>query len=166
MRSLYILTSVKVPGSLLCHLRNLDKVIWEGLMALEVSMADNSHVIQVRHNCINEWGERAPLSGAGIDHKVILGGGAVGFHLGPDFITTVHCAEECSKPLRPVKLGKDCVDDGKAHYIKGLFLIKKGYRSILLKGIDQVNDHLDIDDIFPAISSRDEAPLVVANFFG
>jgi hypothetical protein len=122
-------------------------------MALEVSMANNSHVIQVRHNCIDEWGEWAPLSGAGINRKVILGGGAIGFHLVPDFITAVHCAEECSKPLQPIKLGEGRVDGGIAHHIKGLFLIKKGYRSILLVGIDQVNDHLDIDDIFPAILS-------------
>jgi hypothetical protein len=114
-------------------------------MALEVSKAD---VIQVCHNCIDEWGEQAPLSGARIDCKVILGGGAVGFHLGPDFITAIHCAEECSKPLWLVKLDKDNVDGGKAYHIKGLFLIKKGYRSIILAGIDQVNDHLDIDDIF------------------
>jgi hypothetical protein len=111
-------------------------------------------------------GRASTLSGAGIDRKVILGGGAIGFHLGPDFITAVHCAEECSKPFRPVKLGEDRVDGGKAHHIKGFFLIKKGYCFVLLAGIDQVNDHLDIDDIFPAISSRDEAPLVVANFFG
>jgi hypothetical protein len=44
--------------------------------------------------------------------------------------------------------------------ISKAFLDQERLRSVLLAGIDQVNDHLDIDDIFPAISSQDEAPFV------
>jgi hypothetical protein len=46
----------------------------------------------------------------------------------------------------------------------GFFLIQKGHSSVLLVGFDTVNDHLDIDDVFPTILSWDETLLVVANF--
>jgi hypothetical protein len=42
----------------------------------------------------------------------------------------------------------------------------RGMHSLLIPGIEQINDHLNIDDILPSISIWDKSSLVMANFIG
>jgi hypothetical protein len=121
-------------------------------MAPKVLMADDSHVLQVCYHQVDERGEWASLSGARIDCEVILGDGTIGFYLGPNFIIRVHCAKQGPKPFWPVQFGKDHVDRGETYHVKSFFLVQKSHCSVLLASIDQVNDHLDVDDVLLAIS--------------
>jgi hypothetical protein len=90
---------------------------------------------------------------------------AIGFHLGSDFIIAVHRAKQCPGPLWQVDFGEDCIYGGETHHVKDFCLVQKGHCSVLLAGVDKVDDHLDID-VFSTISSWDEPLLVVANLFG
>jgi hypothetical protein len=70
------------------------------------------------------------------------------------------------EPVWPVEFGKYQVDGGRAHHIECLFLVKECYCPLFILGIDQINDHLDIDYVLLPISAWDESSLVVANFSG
>ena len=67
-----------------------------------------------------------------------------------------------SEPFRPVEFVKDGVDGGEAHHVERFLLVQECDRAFLRLGIEEVYDHLYVDDVFPAISARDEASLVVA----
>ena len=43
---------------------------------------------------------------------------------------------------------------------------KKAICALFGAGIDEIDDHLDIDDILSIIPAGDKSPLVVSNFFG
>jgi hypothetical protein len=68
--------------------------------------------------------------------------------------------------VRPVEFGKYRIDGDKAYHIEYLFLVKECYCPLFILGNDQVNNHLDIDNVLLPIPAQDKSSLVVANFSG